>query len=73
MVKKLPANELDTGHQGSGSGSGRSPGGGNGNLLQYSWEKFHGEQSLVSFSPWGLKESDTAEHLSKQMKKTVRD
>ena len=30
-VKNLPANEVDTGHQGSISGSGRSPRGGNGN------------------------------------------
>ena len=25
-------------------------------------EKFHGERSLVSYSPWGRKESDTSEH-----------
>ena len=24
--------------------------------------KFHGQRSLVSYSPWGCKESDTAEH-----------
>ena len=25
--------------------------------------KFHGQRSLVGYSPWGLKESDTAERL----------
>ena len=24
--------------------------------------KFHGQRSLVGYSPWGLKESDTTEH-----------
>ena len=24
--------------------------------------KFHGQQSLVGYSPWGHKETDTAEH-----------
>ena len=26
-------------------------------------EKFHGQRSLVSYSPWGPKESDTTEHI----------
>ena len=26
--------------------------------------KFHGQRSLVSYSPWGCKESDTTEHAS---------
>ena len=34
----------------------RSFGGGNGNP-----EKFHGQRTLVGHSPWGGKESDTAE------------
>ena len=34
--------------------------------------KFHRQRILVGFSPWGLKELDTAKHLSKQTKKTVR-
>ena len=43
-------------------GSGRSPGEGNGNPLQYSGlEKSHGPRSLVGYSPWGRKESDTNE------------
>ena len=44
---------------------GRSPGGGNGNPLQYSClENPHGHRSLVGYSPWGHKESDTTERLS---------
>ena len=45
-------------------GSGRSFGEGNGNphaiLLP---EKSHGQRSLVGYSPWGRKESDTTERL----------
>ena len=41
---------------------GRSPGGGHGNPLQYSFlENPHGQRSLVGYSPWGHKESDTTE------------
>ena len=41
---------------------GRSPGGGHGNPLQYSWlENPRGQRSLVGSSPWGRKESGTAE------------
>ena len=46
-------------------GSGRSPGEGNDNPLQYSClENPHGQTSLVGYSPWGCKESDTTERLS---------
>ena len=46
-------------------GLGRSPGGGHGNPLQYSClESPHGQRSLVGYSPWGRKESDTTEPLS---------
>ena len=46
-------------------GMGRSPGEGNGNPLQYSClENPHGQRSLVGYSPWGRKESDTTESLS---------
>jgi len=46
-------------------GLGRSPGGGYGNSLQYSCpENPHGQRSLAGYSPWGHKESDTAERLS---------
>ena len=42
----------------------KSPGEGNGNPLQYSWPgKSHEQSSLVGYSPWGHKESDTTEQL----------
>ena len=41
---------------------GRSPRGGHGNQLQYSGLEIpHGQRSLVDFSSWGCKESDTTE------------
>ena len=46
-------------------GLGRSPGGGHGSLIQYSClENPHGQRSLVDYSPWGHKESDTTERLN---------
>ena len=45
-----------------------STGGGHGDPLQYSClENPHGQRSLVGYSPWGLKESDTTERLSTKM------
>ena len=44
-------------------GSRRSPGEGNGNPLQHSCLKSHGRRSLIGYSPWGRKESDTTERL----------
>ena len=50
------------GDLGSIPGSGRSPGGGHGNPLHYSClENSHGERSLVGYTPWDLKKSDTTE------------
>ena len=50
---------------GSIPGLGRSPGGGHGNPLQYCClENPHGQMSLMGYSPWGHKESDTTERLS---------
>ena len=47
---------------GSIPGLGRSPGGGHGNSLQCSCLENPPEQrSLVGYSPWSRKESDTAE------------
>ena len=58
------ASAYNAGDPGSFPGSGRSPGEGNGNPLQYSClEKSHGWRSLVGYSPWGRKESDTTERL----------
>ena len=60
-VKRLPA-MWET--QVRSLGLGRSPGEGNGSPLQYSClEKSHGQRSLVGYSPWGPKESDTTERL----------
>ena len=48
---------------------GRSPGGLNGNPFQDSClEKSYGQRSLAGYSPWGHKESDTAERLSTHIK-----
>ena len=52
------------GDPGSIPGSGRSPGEGNGNPLQFWPGESHGQRSLVGYSPWGRKESDTAEQLT---------
>ena len=43
----------------------RFPGGGHGDPLQYPClENLHGQRSLVGYSPWGYKESDTTDRLS---------
>ena len=61
-VKASPCN---VGDLGSIPGLGRSPGGGHGNPLQYSClENPHGQRSLVGYSLWGHKESETTEWLS---------
>ena len=49
-------------------GLGRAPGEGNGNPLQYSClenpgQRSHGQRSLVGYSLWGLKDSDTTQRL----------
>jgi len=62
VVKNLPANAGDAGDIGSVPGLGRSPGGGK-------WQptpvflpgEFHGQRSLLDYSPWGLKESEMTE------------
>ena len=47
-------------------GSGKSPEGGHGSPLQCSClENPHRQSSLVGYSPWGWKESNTTERLSK--------
>ena len=43
-------------------GSGRWLGIRNGNSLLFLPGKFHGQRSLVGYSPWGHKESDMTEH-----------
>ena len=62
VVKNLPVNAGDMKDLGSIPGPGRSPGGGRGNPFQYSClENPHGQRSLAGYSPWGLRELDTAE------------
>ena len=66
-VKTSPANARDPGDPGTGSvpGSRTSSRVGNGNPLPYSClGEFHGQKSLVRYSSWGGKESDTTEHQS---------
>ena len=65
MVKNPSASVGDLRDMGSIPGLGRSPGEGNGNPLQYSClENSHGQRSLVGYSPWGRKETDTTEGLT---------
>ena len=62
MVRNPPANAGDLRDTGSIPESGRSPGGGYSSLIQYSClENPHGQRSLVGYSPWGHRESDTTE------------
>ena len=52
----------NAGNLGSIPGLGRSPGRRHDSPLQYSFlENPHGQKNLVSYSPWGHKESDTTE------------
>ena len=72
VVKSPPANAGDTRDPGSVPGLGRSPGGGHGNPLQYSClENLHGQRSLVGYSSWGHKESDTTEVIEHAHKDTA--
>ena len=59
------ASVCNVGDPSSIPGSGRSPGGWNGTPLQYSFlpGESHGQRSLVGYSLWGCKESDTTEQL----------
>ena len=63
MVKNLPAvQETWVRSLGSSVGWEDPPGGGHGNPLQYSCLKNpHGQRSLASYSPWGVRESDMTE------------
>ena len=66
LVADSKASAYNVGDPGSIPGLGRSPGEGNGNPLQYSClEKSHGQRNLGGYSPWGRKESDTADFYAK--------
>ena len=58
MVKNLSVNAGDAREDSLIPGSGRSPGGGNYTPVSLPRE-FHGQGSLVGYSPWGHKELDT--------------
>ena len=60
MLKNPPTNTGEVRDAGSIPGAGRSPGGGHGNTVFLPGE-CHGQRSLVGYSPWGHKESDTTE------------
>ena len=63
VVKNPPANAGDARDVGSIPGSGNFPGEGNDNSLQYFLPgKFHGQRSVVGYSPWGCKESGRTEY-----------
>ena len=57
------ASACNAGDLGLIPGSGRSPGQGNGNRPVLLPGKFHGQRSLVGYSPWGCKELDMTEQL----------
>ena len=56
VVKNLPASAVDIRDSGLIPATGRSPGRGNGHPLPvFLPEKFHGQRSLVGYSPWTAK------------------
>ena len=61
VVKNLPANVGDVRDVGLNPGSGRPPGEGHGNSSSILVWRIPWQGSLVVYSPWGLKESDTSE------------
>ena len=63
VVKKLPANAGDTRDSGLIPGSGRAPGGEMATHSSILAWKSHGQSSLVGYSPWGCKVSDTTAHM----------
>ena len=65
VVKTLSTNAGDVS---SILGLGRSPGEGNGNPLLFLPGEFHGQRSLMGYSPWRCKESDITEQLNNNNK-----
>ena len=68
VLKYLPDNEGDIGDSVSIPGLGGSPGVGPipvQPIPVFLPRKFHGQRSLMSYSPWGHKELDPTERLSK--------
>ena len=58
------------GNPGSIPGSGRHPGEGNGYSALLPGQ-FRGQRSMVDYSPWGHKESDITEQLTRSHQPTV--
>ena len=65
MVKNSPAHAGDAGDMGLIPRLGRSPGRGNGPTLVFLPESSHGQSRLAGCHPWGCRESDTTERLSR--------
>ena len=57
------------GDLGSVPGLGRSHGVGNGYLSSILLGKFHGQRSLIDYSPWDCKEPDRTERITHTYKK----
>ena len=74
MVKNQPASEGDTGDIGLIPQSGRSSGEGNTGegTPVFLPGKSHEQRSLMDYSPWGCKESDTTEHTHKHAQGKLR-
>ena len=74
MLKNPPADAGAAGDTSSNSASGKT------SLEEYitthssilAWKKFHAQRILADCSPWGLKESDTAEHSTEQPYQMLR-
>ena len=68
MVKNVPAGAGDARDRVFAPWVGRSPGGANGHPLQFSWmESSMDKRSLSGYSPWGRRESGTAELACRQV------
>ena len=62
MVKNPPAKAVNIRDVGSIPELGRFPGGGHNNPLVFLPRESHGQRSQVGYSPWGHKESETADY-----------
>ena len=63
VVKNLPANAGNLRYMGLIPGSGRSLEEGTADTPVFLLGEFHGQNSLVGYSPWGRKELDMTEAI----------
>ena len=63
VVKNLPANAGNLRYMGLMPGSGRSLEEGTADTPVFLLGEFHGQNSLVGYSPWGRKELDMTEAI----------